>query len=136
MIKDKLLFINGMREISIIENLKKEGILLVRCPKCGSYHIVKNGHYIRKIAHIIGDSSQLSIQKYLCRNCSASFKELPIGVSSNNHYSNHSLLKILLEDGSINAISKCFCVSRNTVKSIRNRFRTDLNRLFVLTNKL
>ena len=93
MIKDKLPFINGMREISIIENLKKEGILHVRCPKCGSYHIVKNGHYIRKIAHIIGDSSRLSIQKYLCRNCSASFKELPIGVSSNNHYSNYSLLK-------------------------------------------
>lgn len=36
MIKDKLPFINGMREISIIENLKEEGIILVKCPKCGS----------------------------------------------------------------------------------------------------
>lgn len=135
MIKDKLPFINGMREISILENLKEEGIILVKCPKCGSVHIVKNGHYTRKIAHITGSSSQLSIQKYLCRDCSTSFKELPFSVSSNNHYSNYSLLKILIEDRSINAISKCFDVSRNTVKLIKNKFKADFNRLMVLVNK-
>lgn len=135
MIKDKLPFINGMREISVLENLKEEGILLVKCPNCGSYHIVKNGRYSRKIAHIIGSSSCILVQKYLCRDCDTSFKELPLGISCNNHYSNYSLLKILIEPGSINAVSNCFGISRNMVKSIKDRFKTDLNRLMVLVNK-
>ncbi len=135
MIKDNLPFINGLNERNVIESLKEDGVILVKCPKCGSYHIVRNGHYTRKIAYIEGESSFFRVQKYLCRHCKSSFKQLPYFISSYNHYSNISLLKILVEEGSFKFVSKVLNVSRSTVRSIRKRFSSDLKRLVVLTKK-
>lgn len=135
MIKDNLPFINGINERSVIESLEEDGIILVKCPKCGSFHIVRNGHYTRKVAYLEGESSLLRVQKYMCGHCKTSFKHLPYFISSYNHYSNISLLKILVEEGSIKSVSTFFNVSRNTVRSIKKRFSADLKRLIVLIKK-
>lgn len=135
MIKDNLPFINGLNERNVIETLKENGAIMVKCPNCGSYHIVRNGHYTRKIAYIDGESSFFRVQKYMCSHCKTSFKQLPYFISSYNHYSNISLLKILLEQGSFKFVSKVLNVSRSTVRSIRKRFGSNLKRLVVLTKK-
>lgn len=135
MIKEKLAFINQIKEKNIIEQLKEEKIIIVKCPNCGSFHIVRNGHYIRKVAHINETSSCLKIQKYLCKSCRASFKQLPHVLSSHSHYSNISLLKILVKDQSIKSISKEFDISRTTVRNIKNRFHDVLKRLSVAVRK-
>ena len=135
MIKDNLSFINGINDRNIIETLKEEGAIFVRCPKCGSVHIVRNGHYTRKVSYIKGESTFLKIQKYLCSTCKTSFKQLPYYISTYNHYSNITLLKILISDNSVKAISNELDLSRNTIRSIRKKFDSVLKRLFVLIKK-
>lgn len=135
MIKEKLAFINQINEKNIIESLIEEKIIIVRCPNCGSFHIIRNGHYVRKVAHINEPSSHLKIQKYLCKNCRTSFKQLPHFLSSYSHYSNISLLKILIKEQSIKSISQEYDVSRTTVRNIKNRFQDVLKKLSVAVRK-
>lgn len=47
----------------------------VRCPKCGSAQVVKNGH----------DETQISRQRYLCQGCSKCFDDLTDTVFAGHH---------------------------------------------------
>lgn len=135
MVKEKLNFINEKSTKNMLDSLAEEKIIIVKCPVCGSSHIVRNGHYTRKTAYTSDQSSVVSIQKYLCKSCSTSFKKLPIYLSSNNHFSNISLLKMLIEEGSIKQVSIAFDVSRNTIRRIRNGFNGVLKKLRLLCLK-
>lgn len=95
MICDNLSFINNVDDKSLSEFIFDDYALCYVCPKCKSTHVVRNGHYIRKIAHLDDSSSKVTILKLLCKDCRTSFKELPNNVSIYNRYSIVSIIKIL-----------------------------------------
>lgn len=133
MINKLSVIINTQREDSLKEF--KPALNVYKCPKCGSYHIVRNGTYTRKTTVIKEESIIITVQKYLCRKCGISFKELPFHLSSLNHLSVISLLKIVLNEDSINKVSKMFEISRNTIRNIRNKYNYERHRIKVLANK-
>ena len=106
-----------------------------RCHKCGSYHVVRNGTYTRKTSLLNGDSAFIRLQKCLCRDCGISFKILPMCISGLNHLSLISLLKILLNTGSNNFLSKSFNVARSTVRNIKVKYKTLLSKIRLLSIK-
>lgn len=106
MIEEKLAFINDVDDKSFINDECNKELHYFRCPKCGSYHVVRNGTYTRKTSLLNGDSAFIRLQKCLCRDCGISFKILPMCISGLNHLSLISLLKILLNTGSNNFLSK------------------------------
>ena len=135
MVKEKLNFINEKSTKNLLDTFEEVKTPYVTCPSCGSDRTVRNGHYVRKISFLSGESRLITIQKHLCRKCSSSFKQLPIYLSSKNHFSTISLLKMLIEEGSIKHVSKVFDVSRNTIRRIRNCFGGVLRQLRVLCDE-
>ena len=74
MIEEKLAFINDVDDKSFINGECNKELHYFRCPKCGSYHVVRNGTYTRKTSLLNGDSAYIKVQKCLCRDCGISFK--------------------------------------------------------------
>ena len=97
--------------------------------------MVRNGTYTRKTSLLNGDSAYIKVQKCLCRDCGISFKILPMCISGLNHLSLISLLKILLNTGSNNFLSKSFNVARSTVRNIKVKYKTLLSKIRLLSIK-
>ena len=97
--------------------------------------MVRNGTYTRKTSLLNGDSAFIRLQKCLCRDCGISFKILPMCISGLNHLSLISLLKILLNTGSNNFLSKSFNVARSTVRNIKVKYKTLLSKIRLLSIK-
>ena len=91
MIEEKIAFINDIDDKSFINDECNKELHYFRCPKCGSYHVVRNGTYTRKTSLLNGDSAYIKVQKCLCRDCGISFKILPMCISGLNHLSLISL---------------------------------------------
>ena len=136
MIENKLSFINGLND-KTFTSVKDEGdTKFYRCPKCGSYHVVKNGTYRRKTPINKYYSTITVIQKYICNECKTSFKYLPIYLTSHSHISTISLLKVLINKSSFNHLSKIYELSRSTIKSIKSRFEITLKKIELLLRKV
>lgn len=135
MIEEKLAFINDVDDKSFINCECNKELHYFRCPKCGSYHVVRNGTYTRKTSLLNGDSAYIKVQKCLCRDCGISFKILPMCINGLNHLSLISLLKILLNTGSNNFLSKSFNVARSTVRNIKVKYKTLLSKIRLLSIK-
>lgn len=133
MIEEKLTFINEDNDKSLDED--SGGTRFYKCPKCGSYHIVKNGTYARKTTVINEEVVITKIQKYICKQCNTSFKYLPLYLSSNNHLCVRFLLKVIISKGSINHLSKLFKLSRSTIRNIQRKYSYITKRLRLLINK-
>ena len=87
------------------------------------------------VLQLNGDSAYIKVQKCLCRDCGISFKILPMCISGLNHLSLISLLKILLNTGSNNFLSKSFNVARSTVRNIKVKYKTLLSKIRLLSIK-
>lgn len=135
MIEEKLAFINDVDDKSFINGECNKELHYFRCPKCGSYHVVRNGTYTRKTSLLNGDSAYIKVQKCLCRDCGISFKILPMCINGLNHLSLISLLKILLNTGSNNFLSKTFNVARSTVRNIKKKYNVLINKIRLLSIK-
>lgn len=136
MIDNKYTFINDFDEKNFIDsNDIPCDVRFYKCPKCGSYHIVKNGTYVRKTAINSNETTITKIQKFICKNCKTSFKYLPLYLGPHSHFTSLTLCKILLNSSSINKASKIFNVSRNTVRSIKNRFEVIVKQIDLLLRK-
>lgn len=136
MICDNLSFINKVNDKSLTEYTNDNSIVFYTCPKCGSTHIVRNGHYKRKIAHLDDDTSIVSIQKLLCKDCHTSFKEFSKNISSFNRYSIVSIMKILFSKESINSLCREYYIAKNTIKRYLNRFKDVRNKIDILLRKV
>lgn len=136
MIDNNYSFINDFEEKNFIDsNDALCDVKFYRCPKCGSYHIVKNGTYVRKTAINSNESKVTKVQKFICCDCKTSFKYLPLYLTSHSHLTSLTLCKILLNPTSNNKASKIFNVSRNTVRSIKDRFKSVVNQINLILNK-
>ena len=136
MICDILSFINNIDDKSLTEYENTNSLTFYTCPKCGSTHVVKNGHYTRKIAHLGDLNSIVVIQKLLCKKCFASFKELPKNISSFNRFSIVSIIKILFTDESIYLLNKKYCIAKNTIKKYLKKFKDVRNKIDILIRKV
>lgn len=136
MIENYYNFINGFNEKEFIDsNDVSYDIKFYKCPKCGSYHVVRNGTYVRKTAINGNDSKITKIQKYICKKCKTSFKYLPLYLVTYSHFTSLTLCKILLNSSSFNKSSKIFNISRSTVRSIKKRFEVTVKEITFLINK-
>ena len=91
----------------------------IKCPRCGSIHIVKNGTYKRKNKGF----NNITIQKYLCKDCKLSFKELPLLLTSYSQLNIFDYLKIYLSKNDSNrSIAKQLEHSRKTIINIKHKF--------------
>ena len=135
MICNNLSFINNVNDKSLTEYINTSPITFYVCPKCGSTHVVRNGHYMRKIAHLDDSNSIVSIQKLLCKKCYTSFKELPKNISSYNRFSIVSIIKILFSNLSIYSLSKKYYIARNTIKNYFKKYKDVRNKIDILLRK-
>lgn len=136
MIENNFNFINGFNEKEFIDSsVTSCDARFYKCPKCGSYHIVRNGTYLRKTAINGSDSKITKIQKYICKKCKTSFKYLPLYLVTYSHFTSLTLCKILLNPSSINKSSKIFNISRSTVRSIKKRFEVVVKEIAFLLSK-
>lgn len=131
---DNLNVLINTEEENSLKNFKSTSNL-IRCPRCGKYHIVRNGTYKRKVTIIKEESIVITIQKYICRSCDISFKELPLFLSSRNHLSIGSLLKVIINEDSLKKASKVFELSKNTIKLIRKKYKVEKKRIELLLRK-
>lgn len=136
MICDNLSFINKIDDKSLTEYTNDNSIVFYVCPKCGSTHVVKNGHYMRKMAHLEDSGSSVIIQKLLCKDCYTSFKELPKNISSYNRYSIVSIIKILFSKESIYSLNKKYYIAINTIKRYLKLFKDVRNKIDILLRKI
>lgn len=91
-----------------------------RCPKCGSRAIWLNGTYKRKTGSFV------TIQKYICKKCRHSFKELPYLLANHSHLTIIEYLTIVLhKDKSIRCLSKLLSISRSSIRNIRKGFKQE-----------
>lgn len=135
MICDNLSFINNVDDKSLSEFVIDDCALYYVCSKCKSTHLVRNGHYIRKIAHLDDSSSNIIVQKLLCKDCHTSFKELPKNVSSYNRYSIVSIIKILFSKESIRSLNKNYYIAINTIRRYLRKFKDVRNKIEILLRK-
>ena len=136
MICDNLSFINNVDDKSLSEFVINDCALYYVCPNCKSTHVVRNGHYIRKIAHLDDSSSSVIIQKLLCKDCNTSFKELSKNVSSYNRYSIVSIIKILFSKESMRSLNKNYHIAINTIRRYLRKFKDVRNKIEILLRKL
>lgn len=136
MICDNLSFINNVDDKSLSEFVINDCAIYYVCPNCKSTHVVRNGHYIRKIAHLDDSSSSVIIQKLLCKDCHTSFKELPKNVSSYNRYSIVSIIKILFSKESMRSLNKNYHIAINTIRRYLRKFKDVRNKIEILLRKL
>ena len=134
MIDNKLSFINGTDDKTFVESESEDSLVkYYKCPKCGSYHIVRNGTYTRKTHIDSKDIKITKIQKYFCKDCNTSFKYLPLYLTSYSHLTTLTLFKVLIDKASLNSLSKLYNLSRSSLRHIKERFIAETNKItFIL----
>ena len=97
------------------------------CPHCNSKNIVKNGSRHRKIKYIpiqnYNIELELTIQRYICKNCKKTFSPSTNIVSDNSNISNnlkYSITLELKENVSLTYIAKKYNISVASVQRIMN----------------
>ena len=97
------------------------------CPHCSSRNIVKNGSRHRKIKYIpiqnYNIELELTIQRYICKNCKKTFSPSTNIVSDNSNISNnlkYSITLELKENVSLTYIAKKYNISVASVQRIMN----------------
>ena len=119
------------------------------CPHCSSKNIVKNGSRHRKIKYIpiqnYNIELELTIQRYICKNCKKTFSPSTNIVSDNSNISNNLKYTIALElkeNVSLTYISKKIITALKTLKkymkSIENIFESNITNGLIegLNNKI
>lgn len=102
------------------------------CPHCNSKNIVKNGSRIRKIKYIpiqnYNVELELTIQRYMCRDCRKTFSPSTNIVSDNSNISNNLKYTIALElkeNISLTFIAKKYNISIASVQRIMDSCYSD-----------
>ena len=97
------------------------------CPHCSSKNIVKNGSRHRKIKYIpiqnYNIELELTIQRYICKNCKKTFSPSTNIVSDNSNISNNLKYTIALElkeNVSLTYIAKKYDISVASVQRVMN----------------
>jgi len=97
------------------------------CPHCSSKNIVKNGSRYRKIKYIpiqnYNIELELTIQRYICKNCKKTFSPSTNIVSDNSNISNNLKYTIALElkeNVSLTYIAKKYDISVASVQRVMN----------------
>jgi len=97
------------------------------CPHCDSKNIVKNGSRHRKIKYIpiqnYNIELELTIQRYICKDCKKTFSPSTNIVSDNSNISNnlkYSIALELKENVSLTYIAKKYNISVASVQRIMN----------------
>jgi len=97
------------------------------CPHCSSKNIVKNGSRHRKIKYIpiqnYNIELELTIQRYICKDCKKTFSPSTNIVSDNSNISNNLKYTIALElkeNVSLTYIAKKYNISVASVQRIMN----------------
>ena len=97
------------------------------CPHCSSKNIVKNGSRHRKIKYIpiqnYNIELELTIQRYICKDCKKTFSPSTNIVSDNSNISNnlkYSITLELKENVSLTYIAKKYDISVASVQRIMN----------------
>ena len=119
------------------------------CPHCSSKNIVKNGSRHRKIKYIpiqnYNIELELTIQRYICKDCKKTFSPSTNIVSDNSNISNNLKYTIALElkeNVSLTYISKKIITALKTLKkymkSIENIFESNITNGLIegLNNKI
>ena len=102
------------------------------CPHCNSKNIVKNGSRHRKIKYIpiqnYNIELELTIQRYICKDCRKTFSPSTNIVSDNSNISNNLKYTIALElkeNVSLTSIAKRYNLSVTSVQRIMNDCYSD-----------
>ena len=102
------------------------------CPHCNSKNIVKNGVRYRKIKYIpiqnYNVELELTIQRYICKDCKKTFSPSTNIVSDNSNISNNLKYTIALElkeNVSLTSIAKRYNVSITSVQRIMDDCYSD-----------
>ena len=102
------------------------------CPHCNSKNIVKNGSRNRKIKYIpiqnYNIELELTIQRYICKDCKKTFSPSTNIVSDNSNISNNLKYTIALElkeNLSLTSIAKRYNLSVTSVQRIMNDCYSD-----------
>ena len=95
------------------------------CPHCNSKNIVKNGSRIRKVRYIpyqnYNIELELTVQRYICKDCKKTFSPSTNIVSNNSSISNNLKYTIALElqkNISLTSIAKRYNISVSSVQRI------------------
>ena len=95
------------------------------CPHCNSKNIVKNGSRHRKIKYIpiqnYNIELELSVQRYICKDCKKTFSPSTNIVSDNSNISNNLKYTIALElkeNLSLTSIAKRYNISITSVQRV------------------
>ena len=95
------------------------------CPHCNSKNIVKNGSRIRKVKYIpyqnYNIELELTVQRYICKDCKKTFSPSTNIVSNNSSISNNLKYTIALElqkNISLTSIAKRYSISVSSVQRI------------------
>ena len=95
------------------------------CPHCNSKNIVKNGSRIRKVRYIpyqnYNIELELTVQRYICKDCKKTFSPSTNIVSNNSSISNNLKYTIALElqeNVSLTSIAKRYNISVSSVQRI------------------
>ena len=102
------------------------------CPHCNSKNIVKNGSRYRKIKYIpiqnYNIGLELTVQRYICKDCKKTFSPSTNIVSDNSNISNNLKYAIALElqkNISLTSIAKRYNISIPSVQRIMDNCYSD-----------
>ena len=102
------------------------------CPHCNSKNIVKNGSRHRKIKYIpiqnYNIELELSVQRYICKDCKKTFSPSTNIVSDNSNISNNLKYTIALElkeNLSLTSIAKRYNISITSVQRVMDDCYSD-----------
>ena len=102
------------------------------CPYCNSKNIVKNGSRYRKIKYIpfqnYNIELELTIQRYICKDCKKTFSPSTNIVSDNSSISNNLKYTVALElqkNISLTSIAEKYNISISSVQRIMNSYYSD-----------
>ena len=102
------------------------------CPHCSSKNIVKNGSRHRKIKYIpiqnYNIELELTIQRYICKDCKKTFSPSTSIVSDNSNISNNFKYTIALElkeNLSLTSIAKRYNISITSVQRVMDDCYSD-----------
>ena len=120
----------GNRLVKVFKGFLKSNYCT--CPHCNSKNIVKNGARYRKIKYIpiqnYNIELELTIQRYICKDCKKTFSPSTNIVSDNSNISNNLKYTIALElkeNVSLTSIAKRYNISVASVQRIMDSCYSD-----------
>ena len=115
-------YLDDIDEKDLVEMSERLKDHEIKCPKCESTNLIKNGSYERYVNIKGHESEKIMIQRYICKDCTHHFKELPFYLVPNSHVNRLSLVKLLLDPSSINHLSKVYNLSRSSIKRSKDKY--------------